>query len=133
MPVRLGFGKGRERCRPLAAAIVRALKAGIVVEGQMLALYTPAAGKPRGRPPRRALPASKSLRKKGYSVQVASLRFSDDADDLAVRLRKKGYDAYVVPANIRASASQEGKNWRLHGQKVASLLRAAGLKKKTAF
>lgn len=105
-----------------------ALKAGIV-EGQMLALYTPAAGKP-GAGPRRASPASKSPSKKGYSVQVASLRFSDDADDLAVRLRKKGYDAYVVPANIPG----KGKLYRVRigdftGRKEASSY-AAGLKKK---
>ena len=105
-----------------------ALKAGIV-EGQMLALYTPAAGKP-GAGPRRASPASKSPSKKGYSVQVASLRFSDDADDLASRLRKKGYDAYVVPANIPG----KGKLYRVRigdfkARKEASFY-AAGLRKK---
>lgn len=105
-----------------------ALKAGIV-EGQMLALYTPAAGKP-GAGPREASPASKSLSKKGYSVQVASLRFPDDADHLAIRLRKKGYDAYVVPASIPG----KGKLYRVRigafkVRKEAGSY-AAGLKKK---
>ena len=105
-----------------------ALTAGIV-EGQMLALYTPAAGKP-GAGPRRASPSSKSHSKKGYSVQVASLRFPDDADHLAGRLRKKGYDAYVVPANIPG----KGKLYRVRigdfkARKEASSY-AAGLKKK---
>lgn len=105
-----------------------ALKAGIV-EGQMLALYTPAAGKPGG-VRRSASPASKSHSKKGYSVQVASLRFPDDADLLAGQLRKKGYDAYVVPVNIPG----KGKLYRVRigdfkVRKEASSY-AAGLKKK---
>ena len=50
----------------------------------MLALYTPAAGKP-GAVPRKASPDSKSPSKKGYSVQVASLRFPDDAEEIVRR------------------------------------------------
>jgi len=106
-----------------------ALKAGIV-EGQMLALYTPAAGGKPAAGPRKASPASRSHSKKGYSVQVASLRFPDDADLLAAELRKKGYDAYVVPANIPG----KGKLYRVrigdfNARKEAGSY-AAGLKKK---
>ena len=109
-----------------------ALKAGIV-DGQMLALYTPAAGRPRinpGAKPGKTSPAGKTAAKKGFSVQVASLRFSDDADLLAAELRKKGYDAYVVPADIPG----KGKLYRVRigafkVRKEASSY-AAGLKKK---
>jgi len=105
-----------------------ALKAGIV-EGQMLALYKPSAGK-SGVNPGKAPPAAKTAPKKGFSVQVASLRFSDDADLLAKELRKKGYEAYVVPADIPG----KGKLYRVRigafkVRKEASSY-AAGLKKK---
>jgi cell division protein FtsN len=105
-----------------------ALKAGIV-DGQMLALYSPAAGK-RGVNPIKASPAKKTSAKKGFSVQVASLRFSDDADLLAAELRKKGYDSYVVPVDVPG----KGKLYRVRigafkARKEASSY-AAGLKKK---
>lgn len=109
-----------------------ALKAGIV-DGQMLALYTPAAGRPGVNPgvkPGKPSPAAKPSAKKEFSVQVASLRFSDDADLLAKELRKKGYEAYVVPADIPG----KGKLYRVRigsfkVRKEASSY-AAGLKKK---
>lgn len=109
-----------------------ALKAGIV-EGQMLALYKPSAGRPAVNPGRTSpanAPAPKASAKKGFSVQVASLRFRDDADLLAEELRKKGYEAYVVPADIPG----KGKLYRVRigdfkVRKEASSY-AAGLKKK---
>lgn len=105
-----------------------ALKAGIV-DGQMLALYNPAAGK-RGVNPIKTIPSAKTSAKKGFSVQVASLRFSDDADLLAAELRKKGYEAYVVPVDVPG----KGKLYRVRigafkVRKEASSY-AAGLKKK---
>lgn len=105
-----------------------ALKAGIV-EGQMLALYKPSAGRPVINPGKSS-PAAKASAKKGFSVQVASLRFRDDADLLAAELGKKGYEAYVVPADIPG----KGKLYRVRigdfkVRKEASSY-AAGLKKK---
>lgn len=105
-----------------------ALKAGIV-DGQMLALYSPSAARPgiaRGK----ASPAARPSAKNGFAVQVASLRFPDDADLLAAELRKKGYDAYVVPADIPG----KGKLYRVRigafkVRKEASSY-AEGLKKK---
>jgi len=109
-----------------------ALKAGIV-EGQMLALYKPSAGRAAVNPGRTSpanAPTPRASAKKGFSVQVASLRFRDDADLLAAELGKKGYEAYVVPADIPG----KGKLYRVRigdfkVRKEASSY-AAGLKKK---
>ena len=74
-----------------------------ILEGQLLASFT---GDSSGDAAPRTVSDSvresvaRSKPEGSFTVQVASSREKEDADGMAARLRKKGYDAFVVPAEI---------------------------------
>lgn len=86
------------------AGIAESGSEALILEGQLLASFTEdaaSAAAPKKDENNKIEPVVALPKHKGrFTVQVASYRSEKDADDTASRLRKKGYDSFVVPVHI---------------------------------
>lgn len=107
-----------------------------ILEGQLLASFTgdsssDAAPRTVSDSVKENLAASKP--KGSFTVQVASSREKEDADGIAARLKKKGYDAFVVPADIPGKGKWYRVRVGVFSTKEEAASYADGLKRKERF
>lgn len=107
-----------------------------ILEGQLLASFTgdsssDAVPRTVSDSVKENLAASKP--KGSFTVQVASSREKEDADGIAARLKKKGYDAFVVPADIPGKGKWYRVRVGVFPTKEEAASYADGLKRKERF